>query len=92
MRVTRLDEPRLLDHVEELPDLLVDTVGDGASVGFLAPLDHAAATAWWKERAAAVATGRLAVWAAREGGRAIGTVSLAFPDNPTAATGPNWSS
>jgi GNAT superfamily N-acetyltransferase len=60
----------------------VDTVADGASVGFLAPLDHAAATAWWKERAAAVATGRLAVWAAREGGRTVGTVSLAFPDKP----------
>jgi GNAT superfamily N-acetyltransferase len=80
--VTRLDEPRLLDHIEEFADLLVDTVADGASVGFLAPLDHAAATAWWKERAAAVATGRLAVWAAREGGRTVGTVSLAFPDKP----------
>lgn len=82
MIVTRLDETHLLEQVEDLADLLVDTVADGASVGFLAPLDRAAATAWWKERAAAVAAGHLAVWAVREGARAVGTVSLAFADKP----------
>ncbi|WP_234342870.1 GNAT family N-acetyltransferase [Streptomyces fulvoviolaceus] len=65
--------------MEELADLLVDTVDSGASIGFLAPLDRAAAVAWWKERAAAR---RLAVWAAYDGGRIVGTVSLAFPDKP----------
>ena len=80
--VTRLDEVQLLEHLGELSDLLVDTVTDGASVGFLAPLDRTAAIAWWEERARAVAAGQLAVWAAREGGRTVGTVSLAFPDKP----------
>lgn len=69
-------------RVEELADLLVDTVDGGASVGFLAPLDRGQALAWWKERVAAVAAGRLAVWAARDAGRTLGTVSLAFPDKP----------
>ncbi|MFE7273563.1 GNAT family N-acetyltransferase [Streptomyces sp. NPDC057623] len=82
MTVTRLDASQLLEQVEDLADLLVDTVADGASVGFLAPLDRAAALAWWTERAAAVTAGRLAVWAVREGGRAVGTVSLAFADKP----------
>ncbi|MET9971199.1 GNAT family N-acetyltransferase [Streptomyces sp. NPDC006356] len=82
MIVTRLDEAQLLDRVEDLADLLVDTVTGGASVGFLAPLDRTAAMAWWQERAAAVATGQLAVWSAREDGRTVGTVSLAFADKP----------
>ncbi|KOG25000.1 GNAT family N-acetyltransferase [Streptomyces viridochromogenes] len=82
MTPTRLDAAQLLELVEDLADLLVDTVADGASVGFLAPLDRTAALAWWRERAAAVAAGQLAVWAVREDGRAVGTVSLAFADKP----------
>ncbi len=82
MIVTRLDGAQLLELVEDLADLLVDTVTDGASVGFLGPLDRTAAMAWWKDRAAAVAAGRLAVWAASEDGRTVGTVSLAFADKP----------
>ncbi|MEV0171671.1 GNAT family N-acetyltransferase [Streptomyces sp. NPDC050803] len=82
MIVTRLDTEQLLDRVEELAGLLVDTVDGGASVGFLAPLDLAEAAAWWKERATAAAAGQLAVWAALDGDRLVGTVSLAFPDKP----------
>src|SRR5690242_14645689 len=80
--MARLDAPQLLAVVDELADLLIDTVDDGASVGFLAPLDRAEAVGWWKERAAGVAAGRLAVWAARTADRVVGTVSLAFPDKP----------
>ncbi|KMS76172.1 acetyltransferase [Streptomyces viridochromogenes] len=82
MTPTRLDAAQLLEQVEDLADLLVDTVADGASVGFLAPLDRTAALAWWRKRAAAVAAGQLAVWAVREDGRAVGTVSLALADKP----------
>lgn len=80
--VSRLGGPELLASVEELADLLTDTVAGGASIGFLAPLDRAEAVDWWRERAAAVSRGGLAVWVARAGGRVIGTVSLAFPDKP----------
>ncbi|MET7686583.1 GNAT family N-acetyltransferase [Streptomyces sp. NPDC005483] len=82
MIVTRLDESQLSHCADELADLLVDTVDGGASIGFLAPMDRAAAVAWWKERAGAVAAGHLAVWAAYDGHRAVGTVALAFPDKP----------
>jgi GNAT superfamily N-acetyltransferase len=80
--VSRLDGTQVPHHVEALADLLVDTVDGGASIGFLAPLDHAAAVAWWKERTAGVAAGQLAVWVAQDDGRTLGTVSLAFPDKP----------
>ncbi|MFF6807759.1 GNAT family N-acetyltransferase [Streptomyces sp. NPDC012616] len=82
MTPTRLDAPGLLDRARELAGLLTDTVDGGASVGFLAPLDPEDAVAWWHERAEQVAAGRLAVWAALDGDRAVGTVSLAFADKP----------
>jgi ribosomal protein S18 acetylase RimI-like enzyme len=78
--VNRLDETQLLQRAAELADLLTGTVNGGASVGFLAPLSRAEALAWWEGRAADVAAGRLAVWAACDRERVLGTVSLAFPD------------
>ncbi|MGW4563714.1 GNAT family N-acetyltransferase [Streptomyces sp. NPDC004561] len=86
MRVEHWDDARVLGRCEELADLLADTVAGGASVGFLAPLARAEAAAWWRERAAAAATGRLAVWAAVDDtGRVAGTVGLDFPGKPNSA-------
>ncbi len=87
MNVERPGADRLLEMTGALADLLTDTVDGGASVGFLAPLDGAAAVAWWTERCAAVAGGRLTVWtASEEPGRVLGTVSLALPaDKPNSA-------
>ncbi|MGW2620874.1 N-acetyltransferase family protein [Streptomyces sp. NPDC001500] len=82
MTAIRLDAPALLAHAEELADLLLDAVHGGASVGFLAPLDRAEAVAWWRGRAAEVAAGQRAVWAARDAHRVVGSVALAFPDKP----------
>jgi ribosomal protein S18 acetylase RimI-like enzyme len=82
MTVTRLTAGQLIASVGELSELLTDTVNGGASIGFLAPLDHGAAADWWRGRAAAVEDGLLAVWAAYAAGRIVGTVSLAFPDKP----------
>ncbi|MFF3201537.1 GNAT family N-acetyltransferase [Streptomyces sp. NPDC002962] len=82
MTVARLDASRLRARAAELADLLIDAVDDGASLGFLAPLDRAAAEDWWRDRAEGVAAGQLAVWAARDGDRVVGTVGLAFPGKP----------
>ncbi|MFB8777662.1 GNAT family N-acetyltransferase [Streptomyces broussonetiae] len=84
MRVTRLDERELPAVLDELAELLTDTVDGGASVGFVPPFDRARAAAWWRERAAEIAAGRLAVWVVRRApaGPVLGTVSLAFPDKP----------
>ncbi|GGJ55229.1 GNAT family N-acetyltransferase [Streptomyces brasiliensis] len=83
MTVLRLGAGQVRDNAGELGELLADTVAGGASVGFLAPLARPDAVAWWRERADAVAAGRIAVWVARDGGgRVTGTVGLAFPDKP----------
>ncbi|MFF1905538.1 GNAT family N-acetyltransferase [Kitasatospora sp. NPDC058218] len=76
--VARLTADGLADAVEQLAGLLVDTVEAGASLGFLAPLDPADATAWWQALAPDVAAGRLLLWAARADadGRIAGTVQL----------------
>jgi GNAT superfamily N-acetyltransferase len=80
--VARLEAQQLKDSVGALADLLVDTVEGGASVGFLAPFDRAAAVAFWRERVDAVSAGHLAVWVAQEEDRPLGTVGLVFPDKP----------
>ncbi|MFF3884350.1 GNAT family N-acetyltransferase [Streptomyces sp. NPDC001914] len=82
MTVKRLGAAELHAGADELAGLLTDTVDGGASIGFLAPLGHAAALAWWRERADEVAAGRHAVWTAHVDGRLLGTVALAFPDKP----------
>ena len=71
--------------VPALGDLLVDTVGSGASVGFLASLDPGAARAWWTARRPAVADGSLRVWVAYDAAGLAGTVSLAASPMPNGA-------
>ncbi|MCZ0211152.1 GNAT family N-acetyltransferase [Streptomyces sp. UMAF16] len=79
----RWDGDRIRARADGLAALLTDTVASGASVGFLAPLGHAEAVAWWRERADAVAVGGLAVWAALDAmDRVTGTVGLDFPGRP----------
>ncbi|MFF5704999.1 GNAT family N-acetyltransferase [Streptomyces sp. NPDC012794] len=74
--ITRLTATALAAHRDELAALLVDTFGDGASLGFLAGLGHEDAAAWWDSLLPAVAEGALALWAARGAdGRLEGTVS-----------------
>ncbi|MER5349931.1 GNAT family N-acetyltransferase [Kitasatospora sp. NPDC002551] len=60
------DGPDSLDGL--LGGLLADTVGAGASVGFLSPLDRAAAAGWWRALAPDVAAGRLLLWVAEADG------------------------
>ncbi|MFE3449516.1 GNAT family N-acetyltransferase [Nonomuraea sp. NPDC059194] len=80
--IARLSATELLTSSAELGDLLVDAVDGGASLGFLAPFDHGAATTWWEAQAPAVRDGSLIVWVARSGNRIIGTVSLELGRKP----------
>jgi len=70
-------------QVEGLADLLVDSVNDGASVGFIAPLAREKAVAFWRRVADAVAAGERAILIAEDGTGIIGTVHLilALPEN-----------
>ncbi|MYS36902.1 acetyltransferase (GNAT) family protein [Streptomyces sp. KhCrAH-43] len=76
--------PELVTYADELAALLVETVEGGSSVGFLAPLDRAAAAEWWRARAASVEAGQLEVWIARDGERIAGTIGLVRAPLPNA--------
>jgi ribosomal protein S18 acetylase RimI-like enzyme len=73
-----------------LCELLVDAVENGASVGFLAPLDPADADAYWRRVEAAVVEGRVMLLAAAlADDSVVGTVQLdvdTLPNQPHRAT------
>jgi GNAT superfamily N-acetyltransferase len=70
-------------QVEGLVDLLVDSVNDGASVGFMAPLARDKAVAFWRRVAEGVAAGERAILIAEDSSGIVGTVHLllALPEN-----------
>jgi GNAT superfamily N-acetyltransferase len=72
----RLSADALTSAAAELAELLTEAVEDGASLGFLSPLDHAEAAAWWSALAPDVAESRLVVWASYDAGRMTGTISF----------------
>ncbi|MET7936950.1 GNAT family N-acetyltransferase [Streptomyces sp. NPDC005322] len=79
--IDRLTADDYHHSVKGLAEVLADAVDDGASLGFLAPFDHAAAVSWWQDAAPAVADGSLTVWVCRDPelpGGISGTVSLAL--------------
>lgn len=70
-------------HQAEFVDLLCDTVDNGASVNFIAPLDPAFAAAFWEKVAAAVEAGERIVIAALDADqRVVGSAQLALAMQP----------
>ncbi len=61
-----------------LVTLLIDSVADNASVGFLAPLSVDAATAYWSGLVPGLARGSRLLFVARDAGRIVGSVQLAL--------------
>ena len=83
--ITRLTPARYRAAVPALGEVLADCTNGGASVGFLAPLDPAAAADWWRGLVGAVDDGSVLVWAAWAGWRLTGTVQVrrtALPNAP----------
>ena len=70
-------------QVEALADLLVDSVDDGASVGFMQPLAREKAVTFWHRVADSVAAGERAILIAEDATGIVGTVHLllALPEN-----------
>ncbi len=70
-------------QVDALADLLVDSIDDGASVGFMHPLEKAKAVAFWRRVADGVAAGERALLIAEDDTGIVGTVHLvlALPEN-----------
>ncbi|MGP4016523.1 GNAT family N-acetyltransferase [Saccharopolyspora sp. 5N708] len=80
--ITRLSAADFRDSVKGLADVLVSAVADGFSLGFLAPFDQDAATAWWRGLQPAVADGSVTVWVAHGFDGITGTISLALEHTP----------
>lgn len=70
-------------QVDALADLLVDSVEDGASVGFMHPLEKAKAVAFWRRVADGAAAGDRPLLIAEDESGIVATVhlSLAVPEN-----------
>lgn len=86
-----MNTPSMLDNISrhdlaELVELLQDSVHGGASVGFLAPLEHGEASRYWQTLAANLAEpgARLHCWVIRQQGRIIASVQLARCSKPNA--------
>jgi ribosomal protein S18 acetylase RimI-like enzyme len=87
--VRTLDGATVSGARERLCEILIDCVEHGASVGFLAPLAHADADAYWRRIAHAVAEDRCVLLVAELDGEVVGTVQLdvdTLPNQPHRAT------
>ena len=59
-----------------LRELLCDCVDNGASVGFLSPLDPGVADHYWDRVFGAVEQGSLQLWVAEDSGHVVGSVQI----------------
>jgi acetyltransferase len=74
--IRELDAGGVEAILPELVELLIDVVGGGASIGFLAPLSVDEARAYWRGVADAVAHGSRLMLVAEREGLLAGTVQL----------------
>lgn len=76
MRIIRLSATALREAEPQLIDVLIDAVANGASVGFLAPLDEQRARSYFRSLEASVTEGSRWIWVALIDDRIVGTVQL----------------
>jgi GNAT superfamily N-acetyltransferase len=77
-----LDADAYVAAIPALAALLVDAVGGGAAVNFLAGVTHAEAAAWWTERVDQVRDGVISPFAALDGEAIVGSTLLVRSRNP----------
>jgi len=82
MQIRMLDAAGAAAHAAPLRALLLDAVAHGASVGFLASIDEAAADAYWNEVRAALAAGTRVLLVAWRDHVLVGTVQLDLCQKP----------
>jgi len=76
--IRRLSAADLEDSIDELAQLLIDTVDDGYPMGFLAPLAVSAAREYWLSLAKELQSGARLLLVARSNQRIVGTGQLGF--------------
>ena len=82
MQIRMLDAAGAAAHAPQLRALLLDAVAHGASVGFMATIDAAAADAYWRDVGAAVAGGSRVLLVAWRDHVLVGTVQLDLCQKP----------
>ena len=75
-QIARLTESEARSQLEQLCELLADSVNNGASIGFLRPLDLNRAHDYWREVFAAVGKGTRILLAAHDDSAIVGSVQL----------------
>ena len=75
-QITRVDEAEGRSQLDRLVALLADTVNNGASVGFLRPLDANLARDYWQDVFTSVGKGTKILLIARTGDLVVGSVQL----------------
>jgi acetyltransferase len=83
--VRSVNPAQLDEYLTSFIALLQDAVESGASVGFVPPLDHGDARAYWSGVKSALAGGNRILLAAIEHGDVLGSVQLDLPVMPNAS-------
>jgi len=66
------------DYEEDLSLLLEDSVNNGASIGFLAPIEMNEVVNYWREVNHKLANGNSRLWIAMQEGKIVGSVQLSL--------------
>jgi len=82
LTITTLTADEALACLPDLVALLVDSVDNGASVGYLAPMDAGMAHKYWLGVIDAVAGGDRVLWLATLDGKVVGTAQLSLERRP----------
>lgn len=75
-------EGEVLARMDELVALLQDAVADGASIGFLWPMDNAVAEGFWRGVARETGEGSRVLLLATAEGKVVGTIQLGLCMRP----------
>ena len=84
MKIEQLSEQQAKPLLPQLIGLLQDSVGNGASVGFLPPLEFDVAEKYWLETLNEVSQGKRLLLVSNENGNVLGMVHLALVTKPNA--------
>jgi GNAT superfamily N-acetyltransferase len=76
--ILQLSPAQAQQAIPQLVDLLIDAVGSGASIGFIAPIDEAAARTYWEGVIGAMREESRVLLVASDDGAIQGSVQLAL--------------
>ena len=82
-QIIELDAQAIEEKISALARILADSVADGASISFMAPLPYETAARFWKEDVLPeVVAGRRVLFGAERGGDIVGVVQLITASPP----------